>query len=266
MLDIIHLFIRAIQCFFRSRAAMQLEILALRHQILVLRRKKRKRLRLNGVDRFLWVFLLKSWSQWRDFLVIVKPETVVQWHQAGFKSYWRWKSCHLDKSGRKPISKEVRDLIGRMSKENPLWGAPRIHWELLKLGYHLVQSSVAKYMIKIEKPPSQTWKTFLENHMDCTVAMDFFTVPTIFFKVLHVLVLLDHERRFIVHFNVTTNPTAGGVYNKSEKPFRGNQYPGFWSMIVTRFSWPTSRHSKRWGSKLSYRHPVAPGKIHMRKD
>jgi putative transposase len=185
---------------------MQLEILALRHQLIVLQRKKKKRPRLRQWDRMFWVWLSDVWGGWQNALVIVKPSTVVKWHRNGFKAYWRRKSRQKEKIGRKPVSKEVRDLIKRICKENPLWGAPRIHGELMKLGYDLVESTVAKYMVKPEKPPSQTWKTFLENHMGSTVAMDFFTAPTIFFNIIHVLILLDHERRRIIHFNVTINP------------------------------------------------------------
>ena len=191
-------------------AWLRLENMALRHQILVLRRKQKRRVRFTALDRIFWILLFRLWPRVLDALVIVQPATVVQWHRQGFRWFWRWKS-RRQKPGRKPLPKEVRDLIWRMCRENPLWGAPRIHGELLKLGYEIVQSSVAKYMVKSKKPPSQTWKAFLENHADCIVAMDFFTVPTVFFKALHVLVLLDHERRRVIHFNVSTNPTSAWV-------------------------------------------------------
>ncbi|MBF0447995.1 MAG: transposase [Magnetococcales bacterium] len=226
MSDIIHLFLKAVQCFFQSRAAMQLEILALRHQISVLHRQQKKRPALNHWDRIFWVWLSQIWPRWKEALVIVKPDTVVKWHQTGFKMFWRWRS-RKKRPGRPPVPKEVRDLIRQMSRENPFWGAPRIHGELLILGYDVGETTVAKYMIKPKKPPSQTWKTFLENHADQIVALDFFTVPTIFFKVLHVLILIDHDRRRIVHFNVTTNPTSAWVIQQIREAFPWDTAPRF---------------------------------------
>jgi transposase InsO family protein len=140
-------------------------------------------------------------------LVIVKPETVIGWHRKGFRLYWTWKVRH-GRPGRPPISKEVRKLIRTMSRENPLWGAPRIHGELLKLGIDIGETSVGKYIVRSRKPPSQNWRTFLENHVKTMVSVDFFTVPTIRFQVLYVFLVLAHDRRRIVHFNVTAHPTA----------------------------------------------------------
>src|SRR5713226_2559721 len=192
---------------FQTRAALQAEILALRHQLLVLQRSTRShRLRLSCADRFLWVGLSRLWSGWRSALVIVKPETVIAWHREGFRLYWKWKSRHPE--GRPSVSREVIDLIHRMSLANPGWGAPRIHGELLKLGFQLSQATVAKYMVRSRKPPSQTWRTFLENHTKDLVAADFFVVPTVLFRVLFVSVILSHERRRVVHFGVTAHPTA----------------------------------------------------------
>ncbi len=210
----------------RCRVALQLEILALRHQLLVPHRKRKGRPKLKLMDRLIWIWLTKVWPDWRSALVIVKPNPVVQWHREGFRLLWKWKS-KKKKPGRKPVPKGVRDLIRQMCQENPLWGAPRIHGELLKLGYEIVQSSVSKYMIKPTKPPSQTWKTFLENHAGQIVAMDFFTVPTIFFQVLHVLILLDHERRKIVYFNVTNNPTAARVAQQLRQAFPWDTVPRY---------------------------------------
>jgi putative transposase len=192
---------------FRTRAALQAEILALRHQLLVLHRSCRgHRLNLCVTDRLLWVWLSRLWTGWRSALVMVKPETVVAWHRKGFRLYWRWKSRHPN--GRPSITPEVRDLIRRMSRANPRWGAPRIHGEILKLGIDISQATVAKYMVRIRKPPSQTWRTFLENHVKSLVSTDFFVVPTITFKVLFVFVILAHDRRRPIHFAVTANPTA----------------------------------------------------------
>ena len=187
---------------FRSRAALELENLALRHQIGVLQRSVRKRPRLTPLDRLLWVWLFAIWSDWCSALAIVKPETVVAWHRAGFRLFWTWK-VRRGQPGRPVISREVRDLIRKMCRENPSWGAPRIHGELLKLGIHIAESSVSKYMLRGCKPPSQTWRTFLENHLQQLVSIDFFTVPTLRFQVLYVFLVLAHDRRRILHFNVT---------------------------------------------------------------
>jgi putative transposase len=192
---------------FRSRAALQLENLALRHQIGVLQRSRRRRPKLTPADRLLWVALSRIWRDWRSALAIVKPETVVAWHRAGFRLFWTWR-VRRGQSGRPAISREVRDLIRKMCRENPGWGAPRIHGELLKLGLDPGESSVSKYMVRCRKPPSQTWRTFLENHAQQLVSIDFFTVPILRFQVLYVFLVLAHDRRRTLHFNVTAHPTA----------------------------------------------------------
>src|SRR5271166_7162278 len=156
----------------RSRAALELENLALRHEIGVLQRSARKRPKLTPVDRLLWAWLSHIWWDWRSALAIVKPETVVAWHRAGFRRFWTWKVRH-GRPGRPLISREVRGLIRRMCRENPLWGAPRIHGELLKLGIDIGETSVSKYMLRSRKPPSQTWRAFLENHFTQMVSIDF---------------------------------------------------------------------------------------------
>ena len=196
-----------IRSWFQTRAALQVEILALRHQLTVLKRSHHGRLRLNSPDRLLWVWLSRFWSGWRSALVIVKPETVISWHRKGFRLYWRWKSRNGD-PGRPTIDLEVRKLIRRMSQTNPLWGAPRIHGELLKLGIELSQATVAKYMSRQRKPPSQTWRAFLSNHVKQLVSTDFFVVPTVSVRVLYVFVVLAHHRRRPLRFNVTANPTS----------------------------------------------------------
>jgi len=192
---------------FRTRAALQIEILALRHQLTVLQRSQRGRVLLTSADRLFWVGLCRLWSRWRTALLIVKPETVIAWHRRGFRWYWRWKS-RRGEPGRPTIGREVRELIRQMSLANPLWGAPRMHGELRKLGLELSQTAVAKYMVRERKPPSQTWRTFLNNHVQQLVATDFFVVPTVSFRVLFVFVVLAHERRRLVHFNVTAHPTS----------------------------------------------------------
>jgi putative transposase len=155
---------------FRSRAALRLENLALRHQIGVLQRSAAKRPKLTSGDRLLWICLSRLWRDWRSALAIVKPETVVAWHRAGFRLFWTWKVRH-GQPGRPLISREVRDLIRKMCRENPSWGAPRIHGELLKLGIDIGESSVSKYLVRCRKPPSQTWRTFLENHAQQLVSI-----------------------------------------------------------------------------------------------
>src|SRR5215475_2322557 len=182
---------------FKTRAALQVENLALRHQLAVLRRSV-KRPKLTSADRLLWAWLCEVWRDWRSFLVIVKPETVIGWHRKGFRLFWTWK-VRRGQPGRPPVSKEIRQLIRRMSRENPLWGAPRIHGELLKLGIDIGETSVGKYMARRRKPPSQTWRTFLANHLRTMVSIDFFTVPTIRFQVLYVFLVLAHDRRRVVH-------------------------------------------------------------------
>src|SRR5262245_24534322 len=158
------------------------------------------------MDRMFWVLLSRLWRSWRDSLQIVRAETVVGWHRQGFRRYWAWKSRR--RSGRPVIDTELRDLIRRMSRANPLWGAPRIHGELLKLGLTVSQATGSKYMLGPPRPPSQAWRAFLKNHAADLIVLDFFTVPTATFRVLCVLVMLIHTRRRLVHFNVTEHPTA----------------------------------------------------------
>jgi putative transposase len=191
----------------RSRAALGLENLALRHQIGVLQRSARKRSKLTPLDRLLWAWLSRIWSDWRSALAIVQPETVIAWHRRRFRLFWRWR-IRRGQPGRPTLPREVRDLIRRMCRENPTWGAPRIHGELLKLGIDIGETSVSKYMVRYRNPPSQTWRTFLDNHLQQLVSIDFFTVPTIRFQVLYVFLVLAHDRRRILHFNVTAHPTA----------------------------------------------------------
>src|SRR5712692_6818909 len=160
----------------RSRAALQLEILALRHQLEVLQRTRPRRVRLAKVDRWLWVVLARLWTGWRTALVLVKPETVIAWHPRGFRLWWAWKSRR--RMGRPTVPADIRALIRTMAQENPRWGAPRIHGELLKLGIDVCEATVAKYMGRGHQPRSQTWRTFLRNHIGQIVAADFLVVPT----------------------------------------------------------------------------------------
>jgi len=215
-----------IRSWFQTRAALQVEILALRHQLTVLKRSHHGRLRLNSPDRLLWVWLSRFWSGWRSALVIVKPETVISWHRKGFRLYWRWKSRNGD-PGRPTIDLEVRKLIRRMSQTNPLWGAPRIHGELLKLGIELSQATVAKYMSRQRKPPSQTWRAFLSNHVKQLVSTDFFVVPTVSVRVLYVFVVLAHHRRRPLRFNVTANPTSEWTAQQIVEAFPWDRVPRY---------------------------------------
>ncbi len=188
----------------RCRHDLATENLALRQQLAVMKYQC-PRPRLTDTDRFFWVLLSRFWSDWHASLHIVKPETVVRWHRQGFRYYWRWKSRHR---GRPKADPEIRVLIHRMCRANPLWGAPRVHGELLKLGIEVSETTVSKYMIKHRGPPSQNWRTFLQNHAKELIALDFFTVSTATFRVLFVLVILSHDRRRILHLNVTEHPTA----------------------------------------------------------
>src|SRR2546428_1005503 len=182
-----------------------LENLALRQQLAVWKARQ-PRPQLTAMDRIFWVVLSRLWKSWRNSLQLVRPETVVGWHRQGFRRYWAWKSRR--RRGRPAIRTELRDLIRRISRANPLWGAPRIHGELLKLGLTVSQATVSKFMVRHRRPPSQVWRTFLKNHAKDLIALDFFTVPTATFRVLFVLVMLSHGRRRLVHFNVTEHPTA----------------------------------------------------------
>jgi transposase InsO family protein len=218
--------ISTLSSFLRSRAALELENLALRHQIGVLQRSAASRPKLTRWDRLLWIGLSRLWRDWRSALAIVRPETVVAWHRAGFRLFWTWKVQRLER-GRPVISREVRELIRKMCRENPLWGAPRIHGELLKLGINIAESSVSKYMVRLHKSPSQTWRTFLENHVQQLVSIDFFTVPTIRFQVLYVFLVLAHDRRRILHFNVTAHPTAQWTSQQLREAFPFAQLPRY---------------------------------------
>jgi hypothetical protein len=194
----------------KSRAALQLENLALRHQIGILQRSAKKRLRLNNSDRVLSIGLSRVWTEWRSALVIVKPDTVIVGHRRAFRIVWTWK-VRRGKPGRPAVTAEIRALIRRMSRENPGWGAPRIHGELLKLRIEIGETSVSKYLVRSRRPPSQTWRTFLENHLQSLVSIDFFTVPTVRFRILYVFLVLAHEPRRLVHFAVTAHPPQPSV-------------------------------------------------------
>ena len=209
---------------FRTRAALQTEVFALRHQLAVLHANAPRRLRLKRSDRLLWVLLSRFWRDWRRCLQIVQPATVVAWHRA-FAWYWTRKSRR--RPGRPDVAAEIRDLIRRMSQANPLWGAPRIHGELLKLGIKMAPSTVAKYLRRPWKPPSQTWRAFLVNHAEQMASIDFFTVPTATFRVLFVFVVLSHARRRVLHFQVTEHPTQEWTMQQIREAFPWEQVPRY---------------------------------------
>ena len=210
----------------KTSAELRLENLALRQQLAVLRRSAPKRLKLTPADRIFWVWLRRVWGDWKSALVIVKADTVVAWHRKGFRLFWTWK-IHRGKPGRPSVPQEVRNLIRMMSRNNPRWGAPRIHGELLKLGIEITEPTVAKYMVRLRKPPSQTWRTFLENHVKSMVSVDFFTVPTIRFQILYVFLVLAHDRRRILHFGVTAHPTAEWTAQQLREAFPWDSAPRY---------------------------------------
>jgi hypothetical protein len=215
----------AFLAFFRSRAALQFEILALRHQLGVLQRSV-KRPKLTAADRFLWAWLSAVWEDWQPSAALMKPATVIGWHRKGFGLFWTWK-IRRGMPGRPAVPVDLRTLIRAMSRDNPLWGAPRIHGELLKLGIALGESSVSKYMVRHRKPPSQTWRTFLDNHVKTMVSVDFFTAPTIRFQVLYVFLVLAHDRRRILHFAVTDHPTAEWTAQQLREAFPWDTGPPY---------------------------------------
>jgi hypothetical protein len=191
---------------FRSTASLRLENLALRHQVAVYKQSVH-RPRLRPTDRLFWAWLSRLWPPWQHALAFAQPRTVITWQRKRFRDYWR-RLSQSGRPGRHSIAKEVRELIRAMWQANPTWGSPRIVGELRKLGIEVAKSTVEKYRVRPRKLPSPTWKAFLKNHMREVVALDFFTVPTVTCKVLFVLVILAHDRRRVIHCNVTEHPTA----------------------------------------------------------
>ncbi|MHC4887279.1 MAG: transposase [Planctomycetota bacterium] len=209
-----------------NRVTVAAENLALRQQLSVLK-SKAQRARPNWRDRVFWVVLSKLWGSWQRVLVFVQPATVIGWHRHLFKLYWTRKTRNKKKSGRPKVSKEIQQLIARMTRENVTWGAPRIVKEMALLGHEVSESTVHRYRDQSTKPPSQNWRTFLQNHKSETVAMDFFTVPTVSFSVLYCFIILDHARRKIVHFNVTYHPTAQWTALQIRQAFPWETAPRF---------------------------------------
>jgi hypothetical protein len=210
---------------FKSKSRLALENAALRHQVVVLQRKVRGRIEFTNGDRLFFILLYRWCPSVLKAMVIIRPETVVRWHRDGFRRYWRWKS--RGRGGRPPISAELRALIRRMSLENVLWGAPRIQGELLKLGFVVAQSTVARYMAKNDDLSGQSWSTFLRNHAPRIAAMDLFVVPTIGFVQLYVLVIVRLTRRELVWINVTRHPTAEWIAQQITEAFPWNEAPRY---------------------------------------
>src|SRR6476469_6102112 len=210
---------------FKSKIRLEAENATLRRQLAVLRRKLKGRAHLTNNDRWFFVQLYRWFPSILQVLAIIRPETVVRWHRAGCRRSGRWKSHR--RGGRPQIDPKLRELIRRMSVENPLWGAPRIHGELLKLGFEVAQSSVAKYMVKRRGPSSQGWRTFLRNHAPDIAAMDLFVVPTIGFDLLYAFVIVRLDRRDLVWINVTTNPTAEWIARQITQAFPWDDAPKY---------------------------------------
>jgi putative transposase len=213
---------------FRSRGNLVFENFVLRQQLAVLKRR-RPRPGLNIFDKLFWVAVRRLWSGWKQALIIVTPETVVRWHRAGFLLYWRLISRVRAQVGRTQTPKEVRELIFRMVVENPTWGAPRIHGELLMLGFDVSERTISRWMRRAPRDPepAKRWLAFLRNHREAIAAMDFFTVPTITFGVLYCFFVISHGRRRILHFNVTKHPTSLWIVQQLREAFPFESAPGF---------------------------------------
>jgi hypothetical protein len=225
MFSILHTLATFIANLVKSRSRLEAENLLLRHQLNVALRKAPSRLRLRGSDRAILVWLVRLWPNLLGAVQVVKPETVLHWHRAGFRAFWRWKS--KNRAGRPKINGDLRDLIQRMSRENPLWGAPRIHGGLLMLGIEVAQSTVSKYMIRGCKTPTQSWKTFLRNHAEAIAAIDMCVVPTLTFDRLFAFLVLGHGRRQLLWFEVTRHPTAEWLARQITEAFPWTSAPTY---------------------------------------
>jgi hypothetical protein len=240
------------------------EIVVLRHQINIQRRHLPARQTFGPIDRLIFAGLYRLAPTVLNALAILKPETVIKWHRAGFRSYWSWKSRrHV---GRPSVPPEIRKVIREMSNANPLWGAPRIHGELLKLGIDVGQTSVAKYMVTRRGPPSQGWKTFLHNHAGCIAAMDLFVVPTISFRLLYGLLIVGHGRRQILWLGVTAHPTAEWIANQLTAACDWERVPCY---LIRDRDGPMVRSSfaefDQWAFAIDQRRRARHGKTHMLK-
>src|SRR5450631_2211931 len=209
----------------KSRWRLEAENMFLRHQLNIALRRAPPRLRLRGSDRALLVWMTRLWPNLLGAAQVVQPETILRWHRSGFKAFWRWKS--RKRAGRPKIDRGLRDLIRRMSRENALWGASRIHGELLMLGFQVAQSTVSKYMVRGQNPPSQTWKTFMQNHAETIAAIDMCVVPTLTFDLLFAFLVLAHGRRQLLWFEVTRHPTAEWLARQITEAFPWTSAPAY---------------------------------------
>src|SRR6266404_2449067 len=288
MITFLILFLHVLVSPFKARAQLEAEIVVLRHQLNVLRRRVSSKPKLAIVDRLLWVWLHRLVPSVLNAITIVQPETIIRWHRTGFRLYWRWKS--RSHGGRPKVPMEIRHLIREISLANPLWGAPRIHGELLKLGIEVAQSTVAKYMAKSGRGPSQTWKAFLHNHAAGIAALDFLVVLTVGFKLLFVLVVLRYQRRRLISLSVTANPTAEWIARQITDAFPWNEAPdylirdrdGSYGHVVTRrlaamgisdhptaprSPWQNGHAERLIGSirRECFDHAVIFGEVHLRR-
>ena len=210
-----------VRAFLIARHRLAMEAAALRQQLAVYKRKQ-PRPKLNRFDRLFWVLVRRIWANWSEALILVKPDTVVSWHRAGYRLFWTWRS-HRQRVGRPKVAQEVRDLIRRMKRENPMWGAPRIHGELLLLGFEISEPTVSRYLQRLKRIPegskASQWLAFLNNHREVIAAFDFFTVPTLCFRTLYCFFAIEHHRRRILHLNVTFHPTSDWIVQQLREAF-----------------------------------------------
>jgi transposase InsO family protein len=225
MLSIAHLLGTYVASLFKSRRRLEAENLFLRHQLNIALRRGPPGLRLRGSDRAVLVWMTRLWPSLLGLVRVVEPATILRWHRAGFRTYWRWKS--RGRAGIPRIERELRDLIRRMNSENPLWGAPRIHGELLKLGFEVAESTVSKYMMRRRFPPSQSWRTFLRNHAEAIAAIDLCVVPTASFERLFAFVVVGHGRRRLLWFAVTRHLAAEWLAQQIIEAFPWNTAPAY---------------------------------------
>ena len=254
MIGFLILFLHVLASPFKTQARLEAEIVLLRHQLNVLRQRVPSKPRLTMADRLLFIWLYRLFPSVLNAVTIVQPETIIRWHRTGFRLYWRWKA--RSQGGRPKVPVEIRRLIREMSLANRLWGAPRIHGELLKLGIEVAQSTVAKYMARSGRGREQTWKTFVHNHVSGIGAMDFLVVPTINFRLLFVLVILQHERRRLISLSVTDHPTAEWIARQITDAFPWDEAPDY--MVRDRDGCYGHAVTKRLAAMGIRDHPIAP--------
>jgi putative transposase len=247
-----------------SRRNLLLENLALRQQLVVLRARNPQP-KLTASDRFFWMILCRFWPDWKQVLVLVQPDTVIRWHRAGFKRYWAWRSRHTKRPGRRCVGKDLRELILRMVIENSTWGAPRIHGELKMFGFDISERTVLRWIRKAPRPPgpAKRWAAFLSNHREAIAAMDFFTVPTLRFGMIYCFFVISHDRRRILHCNVTRHPTSAWVSQQLREAFPYDDLPRYLIFDrATNFSAEVISTIKSFGiqpKRTSFRSPWQNG-------